>query len=372
MIQVMKRNGQVIPWNDDKIGNAIRKAMMETKKGIDEEIIKEIVGKIETEVFLHYEDKSVMIEDIQDMVEEALMKVRPDVARRYIVYREERTKLRNKPWGDMTEIQKNVFHNKYRHDNETLIEFIERIANGNGDIKKSIMHKRMIFGGRILAGRGIKGQNISFSNCYHLKIQEDNLSAIFDTFRDASIICSRGGGIGISFEELRPNGSLVNNAAKTSTGSVSYMKMADAILSGINQDGRRGAAIFTLPVTHPDIDEFLTAKNEDKVMPNANISVVVNDDFMQQIYELLREKPVIYEQQVTRKSPDTTPSQIWHTSFATKHEVFQKDYNILRLFEKMIENAWDYGEPGILYWDRVKDWHLMSEDPNYILTGCNP
>ena len=120
MLKVEKRNGNVVDFEQDKIKIAIEKAMKETEKGVDEEVS----SKIASEVFEEVKDKDLVnIEDIQDLVELALMKYRPEVAKKYILYRQERTKLREKGW-DMSALQRDIYEKKYRYDSETFNDFL--------------------------------------------------------------------------------------------------------------------------------------------------------------------------------------------------------------------------------------------------------
>jgi ribonucleoside-diphosphate reductase alpha chain len=151
MVKVEKRNGSIVDFEGSKIQIAISKAMNETDKGADEDIAKQIADAV-------YEEfsglETVHIEQIQDFVEIELMKLRPDAAKKYIIYREERAKLREQGW-DMSDLQRDIYEKKYRYDNESFDEFLERVSGGNGPIKKAIKDKKFMPAGRILAGRGL-------------------------------------------------------------------------------------------------------------------------------------------------------------------------------------------------------------------------
>ena len=237
MLRVEKRNGNIVDFENEKIEIAIMKAMRETEKGEDEELAKEIAQLVREE----FKDLEVVhIEQIQDQVEIHLMKNRPDVARKYIIYREERAKLREQGW-DMTDLQRDIYENKYRYDNESFEEFLDRVSGGNGPIKKAIKDKKFMPAGRILAGRGLDkfGRKITLSNCYVMPQVEDNIEAILiqPSTWPGPIPMVR---LRSNLSKLRPKGAKVNNAANTTTGAVSFMDLYSLVTGLIGMKGRRG------------------------------------------------------------------------------------------------------------------------------------
>ena len=164
MLKVEKRNGDIVPFEPEKIANAVTKAMKESDIGIDEKLALE-VGEKAQEKFK--DDETVHIERIQDFVEIALMMTRPEVAKLYILYRDERAKLREQGWV-MSDLQRDIYEKKYRYDSESFDDFLTRVSGGNGPIKKAIKDKKFMPAGRILAGRGLDklGRKITLSNCF--------------------------------------------------------------------------------------------------------------------------------------------------------------------------------------------------------------
>lgn len=163
-IKVKKRNGNIVDFDSNKIKIAIEKAMKETDIGVN----KDDSTKISLEALVYFKDKEIVdIEEIQDFVEFSLMKYRPDVAKKYIIYRQERKNLREKGW-DMNELQKDIYNKKYKYENESFEEFLDRVSGGNSYIKKAIKDKKFMPAGRILSGRGLnkKGRKITYSNCF--------------------------------------------------------------------------------------------------------------------------------------------------------------------------------------------------------------
>ena len=330
MLRVEKRNGNIVDFENEKIEIAIMKAMRETEKGEDEELAKEIAQLVREE----FKDLEVVhIEQIQDQVEIHLMKNRPDVARKYIIYREERAKLREQGW-DMTDLQRDIYENKYRYDNESFEEFLDRVSGGNGPIKKAIKDKKFMPAGRILAGRGLDkfGRKITLSNCYVMPQVEDNIEAIFDTAKYLARTYSYGGGCGLTLSKLRPKGAKVNNAANTTTGAVSFMDLYSLVTGLIGMKGRRGALMLNLDVSHPDIEEFINVKNDLSKVNYANISVNVNNEFMEAV-------------------KNDEEYDLYFKVEATGEEIINT-IKARDLFRTIARNNWNMAEPGFLRTDQ--------------------
>ncbi|MDV7402731.1 hypothetical protein RZS08_65520, partial [Arthrospira platensis SPKY1] len=102
----------------------------------------------------------------------------------------------------------------------------------------------------------------TYSNCYVLEAPEDSIEGIFDTASKLARTFSYGGGVGIDLGRLRPKGAKVNNSAKATTGAVSFMDLFSMTTGLIGQNGRRGALMLSMPVTHPDIEEFIDVKKD--------------------------------------------------------------------------------------------------------------
>ena len=348
-MRVEKRNGAFVDFEADKIKQAIEKAMAEVPGGMDEEISQKIAEEAEA----RFSDRdTVSIEEIQDFVEIQLMRYTPEVAKRYILYRVERAKLREHGW-DMTDLQRDIYEKKYKYDAETFDEFLTRVSGGNEYIKKAIRDKRFMPAGRILAGRGLDkiGRKITLSNCYVMPQVEDSIEDIFDTAKYLARTYSFGGGCGLTLSRLRPKGARVNNAAATTTGAVSFMDLFSLVTGLIGMRGRRGALMLNLDVSHPDIEEFVDVKTDLSKVTYANISVNINDAFMRAV-----ENDEEYE--------------LYFKVEASGEEV-RKPVRAKELFRKLARNNWRMAEPGILYQDRINAWHLMSEDPKFAYAGVS-
>ena len=233
-----------------------------------------------------------------------------------------------KDWG-LSQLGMDIWAKKYQNNGESFEEWLDRVSGGDEEVKQLIIDKKMLFGGRILASRGVTDRKVTYSNCYVLPQVEDSIEGIYDTAKHLARTFSYGGGVGIDISNLRPKGSPVNNAAKTTSGAVSFMDTFSQVSSVIGQAGRRGALMISMDCDHPDIEDFIDAKKNTDKLEGCNISVRTNGDFI-------------------KNSP---------------------------LMHKLAENNWDYAEPGILYWDNINKNNLLSEyikNGEFEYAGVNP
>lgn len=247
-----------------------------------------------------------------------------------------------------------IWRKKYQHDGETFLQWLDRVSNGNEELKKDILDKKFLFGGRILSNRGLQkeGRKVTYSNCYVIEPPEDNLESIFDAAKKLARTFSYGGGCGVDISQLAPRGAVINNAAKETTGAVSFMDLYNLTTSLIGQNGRRGALMISLGCNHPDLEEFIDIKTDLNKITKANISIRVTDEFMRAV--ALGE---YYDLTFVRKE---TGEEIVKTVFAPD------------IFDKLCKNNWNYGEPGMLYWDSIEKWNLLADDSEFKFAGVNP
>ena len=247
-----------------------------------------------------------------------------------------------------------IWTKKYCHDNETFDQWLDRISNGNADIRRMIAEKKFLFGGRILANRGLykSGLKVTYSNCYVLTPPEDSIESIFETAGRLARTFSYGGGAGIDISKLAPRGAKINNTASETSGAVSFTDLFSMVTGLIGQHGRRGALMLTMSCDHPDLEEFMAVKTDLERVTKANMSIRVSDEFM----ECVRDRKS-FMQKFDR--PES-------------NQKIRKDLNAAEFFEKLCHANWDYGEPGCLYWDRISSWNLLSEFPDYTYAGTNP
>lgn len=256
-------------------------------------------------------------------------------------------------WLNNDELAITIWKNKYRFKDESLDDWFKRVSGGNEIVEEQIKAKKFIFGGRILANRGLSDKNrkITYSNCYVVAPPKDNLESIFDCGAKLARTFSYGGGCGIDISNLRPSGARVNNAAKTTSGAVSFMDFYSYITGLIGQSGRRGALMISISCDHPDLEEFIEIKSDLDKVTKANISVRVSDKFMEAV--------VKGETLMLKFVTDTG-------------EVITKEVEAYPIFRKLAQMNWDYAEPGILFWDRITSWNLLSNNKEFSYAGVNP
>jgi ribonucleoside-diphosphate reductase alpha chain len=262
--------------------------------------------------------------------------------------------MRVSEWlGNENQLGIDIWNKKYKFENETFDEWLNRVSNGDEKIAQLIKDKKFLFAGRILSNRGLDkvGKKITYSNCYVIPQVEDNIESIYDACSKLARTYSYSGGCGLDISKLRPRGMKVNNASNTTTGAVSFMDTFSQVTGTIGQNGRRGALMLSISCDHPDLEEFIEIKNDLTRVTKANISVRVSDEFMKAIEE----------------------DKEWELSFETEHgDKMSKMVNAKKLFRLLSKNNHSMAEPGILFWDRIENYNLLSEDPNFHYAGVNP
>lgn len=276
-------------------------------------------------------------------------------------------------------IAKNILAKKYYHEEELAVfnkgginneniafdMFVERVTSVcNGaladrkDICKEFLRNALYRGDYILAGRSLYGAGAkgkfksSMSNCYILPSPNDNLESIFDISKEMARIFSYGGGCGVDISKLRPKNAKVKNVARTSSGAVSFMNLFSAVGEIIAQQNRRGAILIALDCNHPDVEDFLTIKQNNDKVQGANISIKFTDEFM---YAVNANKDV----------------KLYFKVKATGEEI-SKTINAREFFMKFAQAQHGYAEPGAIFIDTVRQWNLLSEYKGYKIEVSNP
>lgn len=227
---------------------------------------------------------------------------------------------------------------KWKH--EKSVEYFEEL------------YTYMLPGGRQMAGLGNNfTKNITLNNCYTHQIQEDSLEGIFEAAFSIAKTFAWAGGQGLDLSTLRPRNMIVSNAARTTTGALSFGTMFSDITGIIAQEGRRGALILTLDVNHPSIKEFILSKSKDNnSIRYANISVKITDDFMRAVED----------------NKDIS------LRFKTIHEELKEQISAKELWYLLVTCATKRGEPGVLFWDTIKRLSSSEIYPGHEIIGVNP
>lgn len=245
-----------------------------------------------------------------------------------------------------------IWNRKYRKGEETFDQWLDRVSNNNSDVRQAILDKKFIPGGRILSNRGIKNTRVTYSNCYVVTPPEDSLESIYESRTKLARTYSYGGGCGIDISKLAPAGAKVHNQAEKTSGAVSFMEGYSMTTEEIGQNGRRGALMISLDCHHPDLMDFINIKTKEGKVTKANISVRVTDDFMRAV-----ENDEDWVMSFTRKETGDTITKI------EKARV---------IFDKLCENNWNWAEPGILFWDNICNYNLLSNNKDFKYAGTNP
>lgn len=352
---IIKRDGTIVEFKPEKIYLAIEKALRATNE--DTELAKKIGDEVIAEIEQRFGSLKPNVEDIQDIVEQILIKNEKfNTARAYIVYRQLRTDIRNKKAilgvKDQLKLSLNslkVLSERYLLQDskgkpvESPAEMFRRVAkaiaqvdaNYNEDANKSeeefyqvMANLEFLPNSPTLMNAGCTlGQ---LSACFVLPI-DDSLISIFETLKNTALIHQSGGGTGFSFSKIRPKGDMVRSTMGIASGPLSFMRIFDCATEVIKQGGkRRGANMGILNVDHPDIVDFIRAKEKENELNNFNISVAVSDDFINrainnQGYDLINPR--------------------------TQRPV--KNINARDIFDMIVLNAWKTGDPGIIFIDEI-------------------
>ena len=263
--------------------------------------------------------------------------------------------MTEKEWlGEENQLGMDIWTRKYQNQGESFEEWLTRVTGGNEEMAGYIREKKFLYGGRILSNRGLykEGRKVTYSNCYVITPPEDNIESIFDCAKKLARTYSYGGGCGIDISGLAPKGARINNAAKETTGSVSFMELYSLVTGLIGQNGRRGALMISLDCSHPDVPDFIELKTDLEKVTKANISLRIHKDFMEAVKN--DQEYMLY---YTRE---------------TTGEVIEKKVKARELFRKITDTNWDYAEPGALFWDRITGWSLLSNTDTFTYAGVNP
>lgn len=235
-------------------------------------------------------------------------------------------------WLNENQLSYDIWNNKYRFNNESFDEWLRRVSRNNTDVERLIREKKFLFGGRTLANRGTdKG---SYSNCYSHGYIEDSLEGIMDAAKNIAMTFKAQGGQGLSLSKIRPKGSLIAGKFK-SDGIVPFMEIFNTVTESVSQGGsRKGALMMSLDINHPEIETFMTIKSDLKRINKANLSVEIDDDFMQKV-----------------ERGDVEPN---------------------RIFNILCEQACKYAEPGVIFTNRFRNYNLMEFVDEYQIETSNP
>lgn len=210
--------------------------------------------------------------------------------------------------------------------------------------------KYFIPGGSIIYGLGNKKFLSSLGNCFVIGNEVDSYGSICKIDEEQVQLMKRRGGVGHDLSHLRPKGVSVNGCANTSTGSVSFAPRYSNSTREVAQDGRRGALMLTHHINHPDIEDFVTLKDDVTKVTGANISVKLTDEFMTNVKE----------------------DKDHEFRFPVSSEYSNYKKSAREVFQKIVHQAWKNGEPGVLFWDKIIKESPADCYPGFETKSTNP
>lgn len=246
-----------------------------------------------------------------------------------------------------------IWTKKYQHNGETFDEWLDRVSGSNEDIKQLIVNKKFLFGGRILANRGLnKG---SLANCATLGRVPDSINGIMSFATKLAITFKAEQGQGLSFTDVRPKGTKIQNTYE-SDGIIPFMELFNTTTQAIMQGGhRRGALLMALNAWHKEAPEFITIKSDLSKINNANLSLEIDDEFM----SIVQKDYIEGTKTVKTIKKNYDGNEIVYTVCP------------IELYKLFCKYAWKTAEPGILYTDRLFNYNLMQYVDEYQIFSTN-
>ena len=283
----------------------------------------------------------------------------------------------------MADISRHVWETKYRYAGErSVTDSWRRIARALAAVEPNdpdgwemrflniLQDFKFLPGGRIQAGAGT-ARNVTLFNCFVMGPIEDSIPGIFKGLQEGAVTMQQGGGIGLDFSTLRPRGTLAKSAGTVASGPVSFMHIWEAMCGTILSTGaRRGAMMATLRCDHPDIEEFITAKQQSGQLRRFNLSIQVTDAFMAAVRSDA-EWPLVYPAAVFDGDGETVLRE-WPggaRAVPVPCRVIRR-IRARQLWDRILQATYDYSEPGVLFIDRINQLNNLWYRER--ITATNP
>lgn len=251
---------------------------------------------------------------------------------------------------------------------------IEEKMGGNTKLSEDEIYKlfndwTIIPGGSVMNGLGNPNYIGSLSNCFVAQPPMDSYSSIMKNREVMVQLMKRRGGVGIDISNLRPSGAKVSNAAKTSTGAVSFMNVYSELTKEVALNGRRGALMISMSSKHPDIDEFIKVKQDLTKINGANISVKFDDEFME---ALLNDSYYIQRFPIELDIKDINVDKLPLNTKVYDGEKCYKKVKAKEIWKEFVKCSWKTAEPGIMYEDKHLNYSPDSVYEQYKGITTNP
>lgn len=247
-----------------------------------------------------------------------------------------------------------IWKGKYQYNNETFEEWLDRVSNGDQGLRQLIAEKKFLFGGRALANRGLN--NGSYFNCYSSGYCPDDFYSIMEINKNLGLTYKAQGGQGVSLTQLRPKGTPIGKRY-TSDGIIPFLELFNKTTAITSQAGsRKGALLVSLDIRHKQAEEFITIKTEENTIDKANLSLEIDDEFMQAVETYYKTGEVI----------------TLHEKREYSGHVVEYDVVPIKLYKLMMQCAYDWAEPGCIFTNQFRNFNLMEFDDEYQVETCNP
>jgi ribonucleoside-diphosphate reductase alpha chain len=281
----------------------------------------------------------------------------------------------------MADISRHVWETKYRYAHErTITDSWRRIARALAAVEPNdsagwearyfriLQDFKFLPGGRIQAGAGT-ARNVTLFNCFVMGPIEDSIPGIFKALQEGAVTMQQGGGIGLDFSTLRPRGTLAKSAGTVASGPVSFMHIWDAMCGTILSTGaRRGAMMATLRCDHPDIEEFVAAKQQPGQLRRFNLSIQVTDAFIAAVRSDA-EWPLVFPAAAFDGDGETVLREWSGEVLAVPCRVIRL-VRARQLWNRILQATYDYSEPGVLFIDRINQFNNLWYRER--ITATNP
>lgn len=258
-------------------------------------------------------------------------------------------------WLD-TKLGQDIWYNKYRFEDETFKEWLDRVSNGSAEVRQLIIDKKFLFGGRTLTNYNTNKKGASTSNCYSSGYAPDNLEGLLELNKNIGLTYKSQGGQGISLSKIRPKGCKLSSSYETD-GIVPFMTIFNTTTASVSQGGsRKGALMMSLDTWHKEAPTFITIKSQTGSIEKANLSLEIDDEFMECV----------------KKDYETGEENVINRVFTYETGSIEYEVTPIKLYKLFCKTSHGWAEPGVIFTNRFRNYNLMEFDDNYEIVTGNP